>query len=771
MKKLLGIATFLCIVFFSIRVSAADICITDVSSNYTLSSNYSFDYFLFDGNTDYKLNFVKDSNVTTITFTKIFNVTALKLYCATGMRFRFYNVEGDLVGTYTTENFYVGYVKSVDYKKIKKVVIDSTTTSTISELDIFGNEFVPFTLESVSPSDGAKDVPISDYVVLSFSSLVDPDSLENTYIQGVDVRKEVSGSIVNLIPLQPLEYNTKYDIYVSDVRKAESGGLLNYTYHKTFTTVKETLQNPHITLFSTVRKIVVSWSSVPKAEGYNLYLNGNKVISLPSNRSTYTFEDLNPNTEYKIGLEAFATDCTSGFVEEYYRTGNYYSQKPTSSVYVTQFSALVKWSDVMDTKFYEIRLGDNPVIQLPSTQTEYKFTDLVMETEYKVYVRQVNLADVVSDWTEVVFTTLGPPEVPPGKPEKLSVIEKGQDYILVEVSETAWATSYKFYLNNSLKVTQEGRTFRFEGLTKNTQYSVSVRSSNQYGDSLFPISIIVTTNDISFAQVTRASSTWNDGSPAKQTVKWDSKGVQQGFKILVDGKPVKEYPAGTNTGELDFDELELEGNNHVIEVAPIDPGGKSYKFRTFSKGTGNQDFDKMTGKILTGNNVIKTGGMLLIYAILTFLLIFVVVLFLFNKMKLNMATNDDYSLEANPDEQIKSMDNKNKFDRDAYFTAKLQESEHQREKKEDFSLKVLLNQAVNGGKGRKKEKSYKINVKGRDVQIDKTSYYANKYGDFRKLGNETEFYQWQKKYNDFSQGSYNRYFKGGSNGNTRSHKK
>jgi hypothetical protein len=452
------------------------------------------------------------------------------------------------------------------------------------------------------------------------------------------------------------------------------------------------LESPVLVYQSTVKKINVSWNSVSNAQKYKVYLNN--VFQAETIDLSYTFENLIPDTDYTVKVEAVADGWAPASSTVTVRTKSYFSAPPQQGdTNVTDRTAKIQWSAVEDTKYYEVRLGtDGQIIQ--TNDLSYIFENLDAETEYTAYVRQVNLSDIASEWTVINFKTLPPPEVPPPKPDNLTLLEKGEDYIKVEVSETLYAQGYNFYLNNSKVTSQQERIYTFENLNPGTVYSVSVRAFNQYGESRFPTGLIVQTDEPKIPTVTNVTNSWSGsgGFPSKQTVSWDAKYVQQGFRVKVNGTEIGTYGPDVRSAEIDFNQLGLEPGLHEVEVVPLDQNGKSYTLKVNTKSTGNQDFDKILGYFTDGLNYIKKAGNYFLLGIISFVVLFLVIVFLFNKWKLGLITRNPEQLEANPDQALKNelvtsgdpLPN-NPLDVQTYKAAKDSESGYYKQKEENGS--------------------------------------------------------------------------------------
>lgn len=462
-----------------------------------------------------------------------------------------------------------------------------------------------------------------------------------------------------------LVYNSNYKISIE--AKA-----LNYKSKRIDLNCKTlSMLPPLIVLSSTVKKISVSWLTVVGAKEMRLYLNNSfQPIILPVTTLFYTFDNLACNTNYNVRVEAYINSVSSTSMSADILTKNYFSAKPVGDVDVDMTTAKIKWSDILDTDYYEVKLSDSGVVSVVH-DLFYDFQSLEMETSYSAFVRQVNIAGVRSDWTKIDFVTLGPPEVPPDAPSKIKVIEIDTNFIIVEVvDDDLWVDGFNFYKDNVKIVSQVGKIFKFTGLTASTTYSLSVKAYNKYGEGRFAVNTIAQSGDIKYPTVTSSSSTFTKPSsgsggsggsgsggsggssgsdPSKQTVSWVGIDVKSGYKILVDGQEVGTYPADASSADLDLVALGFSPGSHDIEIVPLDADGKGYKFKLNSQTTNNRDLDKVVGDINDGSNVLKKAGLYVVFGLILLIVLLFVISFIWYKMKLGLSTSTPEQLEADPD--------------------------------------------------------------------------------------------------------------------------
>jgi hypothetical protein len=312
------------------------------------------------------------------------------------------------------------------------------------------------------------------------------------------------------------------------------------------------------------------------------------------------------------------------------------------------------------------------------------------------------------------------------------VYESTVKKINVSWNSVSNAQKYKVYLNNVFQAETIDLSYTFENLIPDTDYIVKVEAA---ADGWAPASSTVTvrtksyfsappqqgdtnvtdrtakiqwsavedtkyyevrlgTDEPKIPTVTNVTNSWSGsgGSPSKQTVSWDAKYVQQGFRVKVNGTEIGTYGPDVRSAEIDFNQLGLEPGLHEVEVVPLDQNGKSYTLKVNTKSTGNQDFDKILGYFTDGLNYIKKAGNYFLVGIISFVILFLVIVFLFNKWKLGLITRNPEQLEANPDQALKNelvtsgdpLPN-NPLDVQTYKAAKDSESGYYKQKEENGS--------------------------------------------------------------------------------------
>lgn len=130
--------------------------------------------------------------------------------------------------------------------------------------------------------------------------------------------KDVSNSTVTITPADGTEAVTLTNTAQSRLSKivvnyTTSGGGGSTTYDNYITTCAagdpcDALQAPNVTATATANSITLSWATVPGATSYNVYNFTTEELDETTNL-TYTFNGLDPETEYEWGVESAKDEC------------------------------------------------------------------------------------------------------------------------------------------------------------------------------------------------------------------------------------------------------------------------------------------------------------------------------------------------------------------------------------------------------------------------------------------------------------------------------
>lgn len=139
----------------------------------------------------------------------------------------------------------------------------------------------------------------------------------------------------------------------------------------------------------TASGFALTWTGVTDASGYNVYLDGTRVGDDVSSTS-YTFSDLNPDTEYSVTVSALDADGAELAQSDPLSVTTSAIGAPTGLDYsdLTYNSLTLTWEGTDNANTYNVYLNDS-LLKSGLTDTSYDITDLSPETDYDLEVSAV----------------------------------------------------------------------------------------------------------------------------------------------------------------------------------------------------------------------------------------------------------------------------------------------------------------------------------------------------------------------------------------------
>ena len=276
--------------------------------------------------------------------------------------------------------------------------------------------------------------------------------------------------------------------------------------------------------------ISLTWDAVPNATSYNVYSNGNVVVSGFA-QTTYIVKNLTPGIQYCYEVKAVNEAGESEASESACATTESEPVTPTVPAAPTNLVATVTgqtaisltWNAVQNATSYNVYNGETVVVS-GLTVTSYTVEGLTAGTEYCYNVTAVNEIGESEHSTEACATTLAVPTAP-APPTNLVATATGQTTISLTWNAVQNATSYNVY--NGETVVVSGLTvtsYTVEGLTAGTQYCYKVTAVNEVGESEasteacatteFPPIVVetITVNGVSFNMIQVEGGTFTMGS-------------------------------------------------------------------------------------------------------------------------------------------------------------------------------------------------------------------------------------------------------------------
>ena len=276
--------------------------------------------------------------------------------------------------------------------------------------------------------------------------------------------------------------------------------------------------------------ISLTWDAVPNATSYNVYSNGNVVVSGFA-QTTYIVKNLTPGIQYCYEVKAVNEAGESEASESACATTESEPVTPTVPAAPTNLVATatgqttisLTWTAVPNATSYNVYSNGNLVVS-DLTATTYTVEGLTAGTEYCYNVTAVNEAGESAHSTSACATTLAVPTAP-AAPTNLVATATGQTTISLTWNAVQNATSYNVY--NGETVVVSGLTvtsYTVEGLTAGTEYCYNVTAVNEIGESEasteacatteFPPIVIetITVNGVSFNMIQVEGGTFTMGS-------------------------------------------------------------------------------------------------------------------------------------------------------------------------------------------------------------------------------------------------------------------
>jgi chitodextrinase len=242
-------------------------------------------------------------------------------------------------------------------------------------------------------------------------------------------------------------------------------------------------------------------------EGYEILLNDSSFATTAS--TTYTFDNLNQLTNYKVEVRAFdaANNKSSQSAPLTVKTGD--GTPPSIPIglvatNVTYTSFALSWSpstDNVSVAGYQVFLNGD--YHGTSTANNYNVTGLTKNSTYTVTVKSFdNLNNTSASSQSLLVTT--PDEPPPdtqapSAPGTLTASNIGATTLTLNWSESTdnvGVTGYDVYRGATLLGTVSGTTLTYQviGLTTGTTYTFSIRAKDAAGNNSTARNITTTTN-------------------------------------------------------------------------------------------------------------------------------------------------------------------------------------------------------------------------------------------------------------------------------------
>lgn len=251
-----------------------------------------------------------------------------------------------------------------------------------------------------------------------------------------------------------------------------------------------------LTVVAGHEKAILNWDSNSEEDinGYNIYLDGNKVNSSPVQGNYYEITNLSSGREYKVSISAVDT---SGNESPRTAEVSVVPLPPPDTIPPGEVSNItVSPSDNdayvtftgpedRDVDHYEIYLDGN-LIEGNLRSENYTITGLLPQTEYTVIIKAVDVAGNKSNGVSKTFTTLEAYTPPPIPSQPTVTATTTQDSITLTWRRVDYARIYKIYDADSNPIGETDKlNYTINGLEPGRVYTYKVTAVNETGESLF----------------------------------------------------------------------------------------------------------------------------------------------------------------------------------------------------------------------------------------------------------------------------------------------
>ncbi|MEK4233234.1 fibronectin type III domain-containing protein [Anoxybacillus sp. FSL W8-0703] len=316
-----------------------------------------------------------------------------------------------------------------------------------------------------------------------------------------------------------------------------------------------------------INSVYMEWTNpTDDFDGINIYLNGVLKEKLDKTKTSYSLNNLIPNTTYIIKITTFNTSGESSGVTTTVKTlplPNVTNLELFSSTY----SILAQWINPADSGFIgnDLYLDGNFITSLDKDATSYNFTNLNPNTSYTVKV----VSKFSGGYSSTGQTATAKTTIPLA--EDVTDLQADAKYDRVKLSWTRPNSEFfshvKIYRKNverksfwdqlfgttsvSAETTSDGYTPMFETngtywtdltVTPETTYSYKVTSVNIEGNESQGVTIETTTPSEPVPVLTGVATTQNENGDYVVTWASPTKGI---VKVLIDGKEYAQVDAET----------------------------------------------------------------------------------------------------------------------------------------------------------------------------------------------------------------------------------
>ena len=312
-----------------------------------------------------------------------------------------------------------------------------------------------------------------------------------------------------------------------------------YTFKPYTTELNAITQSPTVSATRASDSITLSWTSVPNAMGYKIFVS--------TNGGSWVFMGETTSTSAKL---SYPSDKTAKFLVRGYNVKSHspingttdvvnaydVPAKPVVTATAGNASATLSWKAVSGAISYTVYKYENSTYTklTSTTSTSYKATGLTNGKTYYFLVRAFNDAGgsafTSADHVKVTLTSASVP----AKPTVIAVAGNGK--AVLKWNSVSGATLYAVYKYESGSygkvATTTNTTYTVSGLTNGKAYKFLVRAFNDAGGSAFTTADLVTvTPKSSVTSVPAAPSVSLSISNGNVTLSWNAVATATSYSV------------------------------------------------------------------------------------------------------------------------------------------------------------------------------------------------------------------------------------------------
>ena len=342
----------------------------------------------------------------------------------------------------------------------------------------------------------------------------------------------------------------------------------------------------------TSTSVTIKWEDLSEdEEGFHIYRNQELIATLEENATSYTDENLTPETSYSYEIKAFNEAGESeGIVIEAETPKEVSIPDSPANLKVskvTSNSVTLEWEDLSDNEEgFEIYRNDLLIASTAPDTTSYTDENLTPDTEYLYIVKAFNQAGKSEGVSLNVKTSEEKPHIPTA-PSEVNASKITSDSVTLVWNDSEGETGYKILRNDEEIATLDENTTTYTdtNLSANTTYTYVIVALNEEGENSGE-PFTVTTKEKIIELSAPANLTFIEITPHSVTLSWeDTNDNETGFKVIRDGEVIATLEANSTT----YTDTNLTA-------------GKEYEYQVVATN-GETDSPPISEKVITDRGV------------------------------------------------------------------------------------------------------------------------------------------------------------------------